>query len=168
MVSTFNCYFASRSHWQLGVYYRSWLRQCRGVLDLKKAFDTVDHEILLTKMNRCGIQRKTLNWFKSYLTNRTQRCSVNGCLSYFTTLKCGVPQRTIPVYLECMLMTPTLLMLVLICIWFSLVYITTLKSLANGLCLTDLPWTLQKLNLCWSAPSIDFKVLCLIHWTLHW
>ena len=40
-------------------------------LDLKKAFDTVDHEILLTKMNRCGIQGKTLYWFKSNLTNRT-------------------------------------------------------------------------------------------------
>ena len=64
-------------------------------LDLKTAFDTVDHEILLTKMNRCGIQSKTLDWFKSYLTNRTQRCSVNGCLSDFTTLKCGVPQGTI-------------------------------------------------------------------------
>ena len=64
-------------------------------LDLKKAFDTVDHEILLTKMNRCGIQGKTLDWFTSYLTNRTQRCSVNVCLSDFTTLKCGVPQGTI-------------------------------------------------------------------------
>ena len=61
----------------------------------KKAFDTVDHEILLTKMNQCGIQGKTLDWFKSYLTNRTQRCSVNGCLSDFTTLKCGVPQGAI-------------------------------------------------------------------------
>ena len=46
-------------------------------------------------MNRCGIQGKTLDWFKSYLTNRTQRCSVNGCLSDFTTLKCGVPQGAI-------------------------------------------------------------------------
>ena len=46
-------------------------------------------------MNRCGIQGKTLDWFESYLTNRTQRCSVNGCLSDFTTLKCGVPQGTI-------------------------------------------------------------------------
>ena len=46
-------------------------------------------------MNRCGIQGKTLDWFKSYLTNRTQRCSVNGCLSDLTTLKCGVPQGTI-------------------------------------------------------------------------
>jgi len=64
-------------------------------LDFKKAFDTVDHEILLTKMNQCGIQGKTLDWFKLYFTNRTQRCSVNGCLSDFTTLKCGVPQGTI-------------------------------------------------------------------------
>jgi len=64
-------------------------------LDLKKAFDTADHEILLTKMNHYGIQGKSLNWFKSYLTNRTQRCSVNGRRSDFTTLKCGVPQGTI-------------------------------------------------------------------------
>ena len=64
-------------------------------LDLKKAFHAVDHEILLTKMNRYGIQGTSLDWFKSYLTNRTQRCSVNDCLSDFTTLKCGVPQGTI-------------------------------------------------------------------------
>ena len=64
-------------------------------LDLKKAFGTVDHKILPTKMNRCGIQGKILDWFKSYLTNRTQRRSVNGCLSDFTSLKCGVPQGTI-------------------------------------------------------------------------
>ena len=46
-------------------------------------------------MNQCGIQGKTLDWFKSYLTDRTQRCSVNGCLSDFTTLKFGVPHGTI-------------------------------------------------------------------------
>ena len=46
-------------------------------------------------MSRCGIQGKTLDWFKSYLTNRTQRSSVNGCLSDFASLKCGVPQGTI-------------------------------------------------------------------------
>ena len=51
--------------------------------------------ILLTKMNQWGIEDKTLDWFKSYWTNRTQRCSVDGCLSDFTTLKCGVPQVTI-------------------------------------------------------------------------
>ena len=64
-------------------------------LDLKKVLDTVDYEILLTKMNRCGIQGETLDWFKSYLTNRTQRNPVNGCLSDLTTVKCGVPQGTI-------------------------------------------------------------------------
>ena len=57
-------------------------------------------------MNRFGIQGTSLDWFKSYLTNRTQRCSVNGCLSDFTTLKCGVPQGTIlgpllfPIYIN--------------------------------------------------------------------
>ena len=39
--------------------------------------------------------RKTLDWFKSYLRNHSQQCSVNDCLSDFTNLKCGVPQGTI-------------------------------------------------------------------------
>ena len=39
--------------------------------------------------------RKILDWFKSYLTNHSQQCSVNDCLSDFTNLKCGVPQGTI-------------------------------------------------------------------------
>ena len=56
-------------------------------LDLKKAFDTVDHDILSSKMNLYGIQGIALDWFGWYLTNRTQRCLVNGSL--------GVPQGTI-------------------------------------------------------------------------
>ena len=63
-------------------------------LDLKKALDTVDHNILLSKMNLYGKQGTAVNWFKSYLTNRTQRCFVNGSLSRICSLKCGVPQGT--------------------------------------------------------------------------
>ena len=64
-------------------------------LDLKKTFDTVDHDILLSKMNRYRIQEIALDWLRSYLTNRTQRCLVSGSLSRICSLKCGVPQGTI-------------------------------------------------------------------------
>ncbi|PFX19180.1 putative RNA-directed DNA polymerase from transposon X-element [Stylophora pistillata] len=64
-------------------------------LDLKKAFDTVDHQILLSKLNYYGIHGKSFRWFQSYLENRTQKCSVNGSLSSSYSLTCGVPQGTI-------------------------------------------------------------------------
>ena len=47
-------------------------------LDLKKAFDIVDHNILLSKLQAYGIQGSTNQWFWSYLKNRTQTCLVNG------------------------------------------------------------------------------------------
>ena len=61
------------------------------VFDLKKAFDSVDHDILLSKMNLNRIQGIALDWSRSYLTNRTQRCLVNGSLSRI----CEVPRGTI-------------------------------------------------------------------------
>jgi hypothetical protein len=45
-------------------------------IDLKKAFDTVDHALLLTKLERCGVRETPLKWFKSYLHQRKQVCSV--------------------------------------------------------------------------------------------
>ena len=64
-------------------------------LDLKKAFDTVDHQILLSKLRIYGLNRNAVDWFASYLNNRSQKCIVNGHLSDSCSLTCGIPQGTI-------------------------------------------------------------------------
>ena len=61
-------------------------------IDLKKAFDTVDHDILLNKLLRYGIRDLEHSWFVSYLNNRRQFCKVNGALSHIKDVTCGVPQ----------------------------------------------------------------------------
>ena len=61
-------------------------------LDLKKAFDTVDHEILLQKLYLYGIKGTSYAWFKSYIQNRKQICSMNGKKSHPIEIRCGVPQ----------------------------------------------------------------------------
>ena len=75
-------------------------------LDLKKAFDTVDHHILLSKLELCGIKGTSLKWFESYLSGRNQICSVNSRISSVKQLKCGVPQGSNlgPFYFYCTLM----------------------------------------------------------------
>ncbi|CAB4024504.1 Hypothetical predicted protein [Paramuricea clavata] len=61
-------------------------------LDLKKAFQTVHHSILLAKLEKYGIQRRSFEWFKSYLKDRKQVCSINGKKSSANDIKRGVPQ----------------------------------------------------------------------------
>ena len=64
-------------------------------LDLSKAFNTVNHSILLKKLSHHGLHSETMKWFNSYLSERKQQCWVNGHLSSPKTIKCGVPQGSI-------------------------------------------------------------------------
>ena len=64
-------------------------------LDFAKAFDTVNHEILLDKLKYYGVKGSTLTLFKSYLSNRSQAVEVNGKMSDFGLIKHGVPQGSI-------------------------------------------------------------------------
>ena len=61
--------------------------------NLQKAFDTVDHQILLAKLNHYGIRGVSNDWFKSYLSNRNHYVSINGYES--AALNCGIPQGSV-------------------------------------------------------------------------
>ena len=68
---------------------------CGIFIDLKKAFDTVNHKILLTKLEHYGVRGVLLNWFESYLTGRKQFVSYNGETSELKDITCGVPQGSV-------------------------------------------------------------------------
>ena len=68
---------------------------CGVFIDLKKAFDTVSHDILLQKMEHYGIKDMALAWFKSYLTDRKQFVSLDGVDSNIKFISCGVPQGSV-------------------------------------------------------------------------
>ena len=62
------------------------------LIDLKKAFSTVDTKLLLEKLAHYDIRNVEQKWFASYLTNRRQFCRIDGKLSSIENISCGVPQ----------------------------------------------------------------------------
>ena len=68
---------------------------CGIFIDLRKAFDTVNHKILLLKLEHYGIRGSMLKWFQSYLSDRKQYVSFNGQSSDMLDIKCGVPQGSV-------------------------------------------------------------------------
>lgn len=65
------------------------------MLDLQKAFDTVDHSVLLFKLKAIGFSGSAVNWVSSYLSGRSQMVDVNGTYSSAKEITCGVPQGSV-------------------------------------------------------------------------
>ena len=68
---------------------------CGVFVDLEKAFDTVNHKILLSKLDHYGIRGVANSWFESYLSDRYQTVQLNGATSSRQPITCGVPQGSI-------------------------------------------------------------------------
>ena len=64
-------------------------------IDLSKAFDTVDHHILVPKLENYGVNGKNLSWFQSYLKNRKQHLNFNNIITTSSQITCSVPQGSI-------------------------------------------------------------------------
>ena len=65
---------------------------CGLFLDFSKAFDTINHDILLSKLYRYGIRGNPLRWFENYLYNRNQVFKIGDTISCSQTIICGIPQ----------------------------------------------------------------------------
>ena len=65
------------------------------LLDLQKAFDTVNHNIMLQKLEAIGLHKSAIVWFKSYLCERQQSVEINETILKRMTVTCGVPQGSI-------------------------------------------------------------------------
>ena len=65
------------------------------ILDLRSAFDTLQHEILIQRLTDIGVRDKALEWFRSYFVDRTSSVKVNNSCSCCSLVKYGVPQGSV-------------------------------------------------------------------------
>ena len=65
------------------------------LIDLQKTFGTIDHGVLLQKLYTIGFSKRTVNWFKYYLSNRSFKVNLGNNFSQPASVSCGVPQGSI-------------------------------------------------------------------------
>ena len=68
-------------------------KTCEIFIDLKKAFDTVNHEILLAKLKNYGVRGVINSWFRPYLSDRRRSIEIDKSISETEMIICGVPQK---------------------------------------------------------------------------
>ena len=80
-------------------------------MDLSKAFDSVNHDLLLAKLEAYGLDNNAVSFIRSYLTNKLQRCKINNFFSEWAKISAGAPQGSILGPLLCNIFTYDILFL---------------------------------------------------------
>ena len=119
-------------------------------IDLEKAFDSVDHTLLLNKLSYYGIRGIANRWFKSYLSNRTQYVSINGFNSNHKLMKYGVPGGAV--------LGPLLFLIFIYDLYYAIKNSITFHF-ADETCLLNVKQSIKEIN-----KSVNKDLKSLLHW----
>ena len=87
-----SCYLTSLLTDQIATSFEEKMNSLGSFLDLSKAFDTINHKILLNKLYHCGVRGTVHDWYKSYLFGKTQQIDYNSSVSNLEPISSSVPQ----------------------------------------------------------------------------